>query len=205
MSTSLSAILKRLALLALAVLILFGVVELFAYDVIKIQYVSFMGIQPSFKSMKDPLPVPPNSIPFEGPISVPNMGPPQNPVPPDQVSVARGRELFTINCQMCHGPTGEGNGPVGAALANKPANLTSSVTQSKSDGALFLTITNGFPGRMPPMNENFLVRERWDLVNFIRTLKPTQQTTPQPGTTPAPGAGTTTPGAPAVPTPTATP
>jgi mono/diheme cytochrome c family protein len=147
-----------------------------------------MEIQPSYKSMEEPLPVPERSIPVEGPVSIQNVGAPENPVPPDEVSVSRGRELFMINCQMCHGPTGEGNGPIAAAIVNKPANLTSDVTQSKSDGALFLTITNGVLGRMPPMNENFGVRERWDLVNFIRTLKPTApaapQGTPQPTPTP---------------------
>lgn len=75
-----------------------------------------------------------------------------------------------INCQMCHGPGAEGNGPIAASLVNQPANLTLPLTQSKSDGALFLTISNGVLGRMPPMNENLTVRDRWDLVNFIRTL-----------------------------------
>ena len=39
---------------------------LFTYDVIKIDWVSFMGIQPSYKQMRDPLPVPAQSIPIEG-------------------------------------------------------------------------------------------------------------------------------------------
>jgi mono/diheme cytochrome c family protein len=46
--------------------------------------------------------------------------------------------------------------------------------QNKSDGALFLTITNGVTDRMPALNENLDVRERWDVVNFIRTLKAMQ-------------------------------
>ena len=33
-----------------------------------------------------------------------------------------------------------------------------------------LTITNGKAGRMPALNENLTVRERWDVVNFLRTL-----------------------------------
>lgn len=77
-----------------------------------------------------------------------------------------------IHCAMCHGPQGLGNGTIAAFLANKPANLTSDVVQAKSDGALFLTITNGVLGRMPALNENLTPRERWDIVNFLRTLKP---------------------------------
>jgi mono/diheme cytochrome c family protein len=151
---------------------LLGVLMLFAYDVIKIDWITFMEIQPSYRPMENPLPMPPRSIPVEGPVSIPNMGAPENPVPADEVSIARGRQLFQTHCQMCHGESGQGNGQIAAFLANfKPANLTSDVVQSKSDGALFLTITNGVAGRMPPLNENLLVRERWDIVNFIRTLK----------------------------------
>ena len=173
MSTSPSIILKRLATIFAVVLVLFGIVMLFSYDIIKIDWPSFMEIQPSFLPMEDPLPVPTASIPIEGPISIPNEAP-VNPVPADDASLARGRELFMINCQMCHGETGEGNGPIGALIVNKPANLTGPVVQSLSDGAIFLTITNGVPGKMPALNENFTVRERWDLVNFVRTLKPSQ-------------------------------
>ena len=99
------------------------------------------------------------------------MGAPANPIKADDVSIARGRTLFTINCIMCHGETGEGNGQIAAFLANKPANLTSIITQSKTDGALFMTITNGVEGKMPPMVENLTVRDRWDVVNYIRTLE----------------------------------
>ena len=79
-----------------------------------------------------------------------------------------------INCVMCHGAAGQGNGQIAALLANKPANLTSDVTQNKSDGALFLTLTNGVSGRMPPMVENLTVRDRWDVVNYIRTMEASQ-------------------------------
>ena len=175
MSTSWKVILKRLGIITVVTLVLLGVVELFAYDVIKIQFVSFMEIQPSFGVQEDPLPVPARSIPVEGPASIPNMGAPANPVPADSASIERGQTLFHINCIMGHGETGEGNGQIAAFLANKPANLTSIITQSKSDGALFMTITNGVEGKMPPMIENLTVRDRWDVVNYIRTLKPTAQ------------------------------
>lgn len=151
--------------------VLLGIVLLFTYDIIKIDWISFMEIQPSYRQMEDPLPVPERSIPIEGPIAIPGMGPPANPVAADEASITRGRELFVINCQMCHGQTGEGTGPIAPFLANRPANLTSDVVQAKSDGSLFLTITNGIEGKMPPLNENLAVSERWDVVNFLRTLQ----------------------------------
>lgn len=172
MSTSLGVIIRRLAMLFAAVLVAFGVIMLFTYDVIKIEWPSFMEIQPSYRQMEDPLPVPERSIPIDGPIAIPGMGAPENPMPGDEASIVRGKELFTINCLMCHGASGEGTGPVAPFLINfKPANLTSAIVQSKSDGSIFLTITNGLEGRMPPLNENLTVSERWDVVNYVRTLK----------------------------------
>lgn len=172
MSTSLSVIVRRLAMIFAVVGVLFAIMLLFTYDVIKIDWPSFMEIQPSFKQMDDPLPVPERSIPIEGAIAIPGMGAPENPTVADDASIARGKELFAINCQMCHGVTGEGTGPIAPFLINfKPANLTSDVVQAKSDGSIFLTISNGLDGRMPPLNENLTVPERWDVVNFVRTLK----------------------------------
>jgi mono/diheme cytochrome c family protein len=100
------------------------------------------------------------------------MGAPGNPVEADPTSVARGAELYTINCVPCHGAEGGGNGPVAAFLQErKPADLTSAVVTSLSDGAIFLTISNGKLPFMVPMNENLTVRERWDVVNYLRTLQ----------------------------------
>jgi len=168
--------------------VLAGVLLLFTYDIIKIDWVSFMEIQPSYGPMDDPLPVPARSIPVEGPTYVPGLGAPENPVPADEASIARGAELYAINCKMCHGETGQGNGPIGAFLVNrKPADLTSDLVQGKDDGTLFLVISYGvynannslfpeiqFSSAMPPLNENLRVNDRWDLVNFVRTLKAAQ-------------------------------
>jgi mono/diheme cytochrome c family protein len=150
--------------------LLFGVLLLFTYDIIKVEWISFMEIQPSFRPMENPLPVPAQSIPIDGPVAIPGMLPPENPVGADESSIARGAELYDIHCKMCHGQDFDGRGPIAPFLANKPANLTSPVVQSKSDGSIFLTITNGVQGKMPSLNENLLVHDRWDLVNFIRTL-----------------------------------
>lgn len=171
MSTSLSVIIRRLAMIFVAAGVAFAVILLFTYDVIKIDWPSFMEIQPSYRQMENPLPVPTSSIPIEGAIVIPGMGAPENPTAADDASIARGAELYAINCAMCHGQTAQGNGPIAAFLANKPANLTTPVVQSKSDGSIFLTITNGVAGKMPALNENFTVPERWDLVNYVRTLK----------------------------------
>jgi mono/diheme cytochrome c family protein len=117
----------------------------------------------------------------EGPAYVPNMGAPNNLVPADDISVARGGQLFRVNCVICHGQEAKGDGVMANFFQHKPANLTSPAIQSLSDGAIFMVISNGVPGRMPALNENLNVRDRWDLVNYLRTLKQNQsvsQTTP---------------------------
>ncbi|HTP00521.1 MAG TPA: cytochrome c [Anaerolineales bacterium] len=172
MSTSLSVILRRFAFLALFAAVVIAILMIFSYDVIKIDWPSFMEISPARKQMEDPLPVPAQSIPVEGPATIPNLGAPKNPVAADATSLARGSELFNINCTACHGADGKGNGPVAAFLRNKkPIDLTGPIGISLSDGAIFTTISNGTPGGMPPLNENLTVRERWDVVNFVRQLQ----------------------------------
>jgi mono/diheme cytochrome c family protein len=162
---------KKLFILLSVVIVLVGGLLLFTYDLIKIDWISFMEIQPSFKPMEDPLPVAFNSIPIEGAAFVPGMGAPANPILADDISLARGEQLFDINCVICHGKSGKGDGVVAAFFEFKPADLTSIIVQSISDGAIFLTISNGVAGRMPALNENLNVRDRWDVVNFVRTLK----------------------------------
>jgi len=176
---------KQLVIVFATLGMLAGVLFIFTFDVIKIDWVSFMEIQDSYGTQEKPLEVPAQSIPVEGAAYIPGAGAPENPVPVDETSIARGAQLFAIHCQMCHGETGEGNGTISAFLVKKkPANLTSELVQSKSDGSLFLTISNGiynpnntlfsgveFSGQMPPLSENLTVRERWDVVNYIRTLK----------------------------------
>ena len=109
MSTSLGVIIRRLAMIFGAAGAALAVMLLFTYDIIKIEWPSFMEVQPSYRQMENPLPVPARSIPVEGPVSIPGMLPPENPVEADEASITRGGNLYAIHCQMCHGQTAEGN------------------------------------------------------------------------------------------------
>ena len=162
---------KRLTIAGLIVLIGLVIIELFAFDVIKISWVSFMEIQPAFQPMYQPLPVSTEAIPVEGAAYSLELGVPSNPVTADQTSIERGAELYSINCVLCHGTGGKGDGPVATKLQNKPFDLTSFTMMSITDGGLFFVISAGVPGKMPALNENLTVRERWDVVNYVRTLK----------------------------------
>ncbi len=162
---------KRLMIFGLLVLIVVVVGEMFAYDVIKLNWIGFMQIQPAFQPMYQPLPAPTQAIPEEGPAYNMLMGVPSNPMPADPASIQRGSELFAINCVICHGTSGKGDGPIAAKLKNKPFDLTSFPIHSFTDGGIFFNISTGVPGKMPALNEDLLVSERWDIVNYVRTLK----------------------------------
>jgi mono/diheme cytochrome c family protein len=161
---------KQLVFLFLVVAVVLGVVMLLTYNIISIRWITFMAIQPSFKPMEHPLPVPEESIPVEGSAYTLAIGVPANPVIADDISIQRGAELYRINCVPCHGGKGKGDGVIGTFFKYKPIDLTSSQVQQYSDGGLFLVLSSGVAGRMPPLNENLSVHERWDVVNFMRTL-----------------------------------
>lgn len=88
----------------------------------------------------------------------------------DDVAVAGG-EIFQANCATCHGSSGHGDGPAGAALNPPPKDL--SVLQLQvSDGYLFWRISEGSPGTAMVAWRGILTDEQiWQLVTFIRTLK----------------------------------
>jgi mono/diheme cytochrome c family protein len=150
---------------------------LITYEFIKIDWVSFMEIQPSYRAYEDPLPPPAGSVPIQGAAYLPGMGAPNNPVAPDAASINRGAALYGINCAMCHGQDGKGDGAITKELARRPADLTSTHAAGLSDGDLFIIITNGlkpiagFKGGMPGLKENLTAGDRWDVVNYVRSLQ----------------------------------
>jgi mono/diheme cytochrome c family protein len=85
-----------------------------------------------------------------------------------QTGMQEGKKVFELNCQVCHGPAGKGDGPAGAVLNPKPRDLSAKELQAETDGELFWKIGTG-RGPMPPwqmLPEN----DRWSVVHYIRTL-----------------------------------
>jgi mono/diheme cytochrome c family protein len=83
--------------------------------------------------------------------------------------VGAAKKSVETNCASCHGPSGKGDGPAAAALQPKPADWTSAKLAKETDGELFWKISNG-RGPMPPW-KHLPDQERWELVNYIRTLQ----------------------------------
>ena len=83
--------------------------------------------------------------------------------------VGNAKKSVETNCASCHGATGKGDGPAAAALPPpKPANWTVDAVQKQTDGEIFWKISNG-RGAMPPW-KHLPEKERWELVNYIRSL-----------------------------------
>lgn len=94
-----------------------------------------------------------------------------NPVAASQESVAGGSEVYRRECLSCHGKSGRGDGSKASELKTKVADLTSPRVREQSDGALFWKITEG-RGDMPSNRTALTDEERWNVVNYIRSLTP---------------------------------
>jgi mono/diheme cytochrome c family protein len=93
----------------------------------------------------------------------------KNPMPADSSSTQNGKKLFEKNCVVCHGKQGKGDGASSLSLGVTPADLTVKEMQSQTDGAIFWKISIG-TSHMPNWELVLTDKERWDLVNFIRSL-----------------------------------
>ena len=142
---------------------------LFTYEIIKIPFYTDMANQPSVDYMETPRLLPPDgAVPVQGLSMIPEEFP-VNPVSADQISLQRGAILYEIHCQLCHGAQGHGDGQLAQYFDRTPQNLTGPQITAEFDGSVYLTIIQGF-GQMPSLVENLTPRERWDVINFVRTL-----------------------------------
>ena len=94
-----------------------------------------------------------------------------NPWVPNPKMVQHGHFVFEQNCTMCHGPQRLGNGPAAATLNPHPRNLVKGHWHSKGDSiALFKVLQKGIPGSAMPSWKALPVKDRWALVQFIRSI-----------------------------------
>ncbi|MFQ5682206.1 MAG: c-type cytochrome [Candidatus Binatia bacterium] len=132
-----------------------------------------MEKQPSVKPQEAPLAPPPNSIPRKG--REPRMNRIEagkrlrNPIDPTAMSVEHGKKLFQVYCALCHGPDAKGGGPVAKKFV-PPPDLTLEIFRKRTDGFIYATIRDGGP-LMPSQAEAVSPKERWDIVNYLRTLQ----------------------------------
>lgn len=141
-----------------------------------------MRDQPSIKPQEAIVELPENSVPTTDRES---MRPPRdaaelvrarlraaalsNPVTPDEASLERGESMYGTHCQVCHGASGAGDGPVGQKFIPGPIDLRIRYIQNQPDGQIFYTITHGSV-IMPFYRDAIQVEDRWHLVNYLKRV-----------------------------------
>lgn len=95
----------------------------------------------------------------------------ENPLEADDETLAMGAELYSLNCDQCHGADGMAETFIAAYWTdvgvNPPANLTSDEVQNLEDGEIFHALQYGREG-MPPFRNLLTPEQRWALVLHIR-------------------------------------
>ncbi len=97
----------------------------------------------------------------------------------DPAQIARGKEIFTGRCAVCHGDAGDGKGPAGLALPLKPSDFTDKdgVAEMR-DNYWFWRVSEGgkvepFKSKgsaMPPWKGELSVQDRWAVMAYQHTF-----------------------------------
>ncbi|MDA0988368.1 MAG: cytochrome c [Chloroflexi bacterium] len=105
-----------------------------------------------------------------------------------QATVSQGSDLYGVNCAVCHGASGKGDGPLREFLIKyqsiPPADITGPATSAASDADLLSFIGGGgrigffsmragapSPSAMPIFNKLLTKEEQWKLVHYLRDLQ----------------------------------
>ena len=99
------------------------------------------------------------------------------PFPVTKEVLERGRERFNIYCAPCHSRVGDGNGFVPSrGFPRRPPSFHIERLQKAPVGYIFDTITEGF-GIMPDYAAQIPVRDRWNIVAYVKALQLSQNAT----------------------------
>jgi mono/diheme cytochrome c family protein len=93
----------------------------------------------------------------------------RNPVPATPASVSNGAALYAVYCTPCHGPAGKGDGLVATKFVPAADLSNPDLQKVRTDGywQSYLSVGGAV---MPAYAEALSPEERWDLVNYLRTL-----------------------------------
>ena len=93
----------------------------------------------------------------------------QIPLEVSREMLRRGAERFEIYCTPCHGPRGDGRGPLLDRAGVKSADLLDERVQLMPPGEIFAVVTQG-RGLMPGYAYPISAEDRWAIVAWIKQL-----------------------------------
>jgi mono/diheme cytochrome c family protein len=146
----------------------------------KIGWFSTMRHQRSLKPYARPLPPVPGTVPVTGvePVATRETADRLvNPRTRTAESLNRGAVMYQTYCLVCHGPNGNGDGPVSLAGGGPFGGVPSLIDPKRpplSDGYIYGMIEEAAQmgrGVMPRYGDKVRGTDRWDLVNYIRSLQ----------------------------------
>jgi hypothetical protein len=88
----------------------------------------------------------------------------------------RGRDRFDINCAVCHGRTGDGDGMIVRRGYSRPPTFHDDRLRNAPLGHFYDVITNGFGG-MPRYAGQIEPEDRWAIAAYVRALQLSQNAT----------------------------
>lgn len=97
----------------------------------------------------------------------------------DPKMIARGKEIYTAKCALCHGERGDGQGPGAASLPLRPADLTAARMVAEMAGNYwFWRVSEGGlidPWRskgsaMPAWKAELSIPDRWAVIAYAHTF-----------------------------------
>ena len=165
--------------LALAGLVLLGACN--PDDVVhKVGWFATMRHQRSIKPYAHPTAQVDGTVPVTGgelPVTRETADRLVNPRTRTAESLNRGKWVYQTYCLVCHGESGRGDGPVSLQGGGPFPGVRSLVTDTlsrKSDGYIYGMILDAAAmgrGLMPRYSDKVRGTDRWDLVNYVRSLQ----------------------------------
>jgi mono/diheme cytochrome c family protein len=92
-----------------------------------------------------------------------------SPIEPTAANLKRGRKVYETVCIVCHGPQGQGDGPIIGRFPNPPS-LLAARAKGLPDGQVFHIISRG-QGIMPSHAAQVLPDDRWRAILHLRQLQ----------------------------------
>ena len=146
----------------------------------KIGWFQTMRHQRNIKPYARPIPPVAGTVPVTGgevPLTRETADRLTNPRARTAESLNRGQWVYQTYCQVCHGERGRGDGLVSLAGGGPFPGVPSLVDPARphmSDGAIYGMVVEAQRmgrGLMPRYGDKIHGNDRWDLVNYVRSLQ----------------------------------